>query len=175
MTKAMLSGIAVAVLLLASGLLASGLLASSVLASSPAAPPGNGSEVGPGLSGMDCPSAKAAPISLDQQLAVTGGHVIYTAGGCKATASCADGSTVSCSSSSSSGTCSFQDSSCSPRVQGWVECDGLRRWCPSDECETETQDCDSLDYPGCDYFWNSFLGCCDVNSLDGEICLDACG
>ena len=99
------------------------------------------------------------------------GSVVYTVGGCVAIASCWNGSTVSCSTSSSSGTCSFQDSTCNPQVRGWVQCNGVRTWCPWHSCPF---DCSSLNYPGCSYFWNGVLGCCDVKASPGQICLTAC-
>ena len=101
------------------------------------------------------------------------GSVVYTAGGCSATANCRNASTpsVSCSTSGSSGTCSFHDATCAPDTRGWVECNGVKTWCPMPNCPT---DCSSFNRPGCSYFWNGVLGCCDVKVSPGAFCLTAC-
>lgn len=59
------------------------------------------------------------------------GTIIPTAGGCSATASCEQGSDVSCSMTSTSGTCSFQDQDCSAGRQGFVKCGSTQRNCDS--------------------------------------------
>lgn len=59
------------------------------------------------------------------------GTIIPTAGGCSATAICEVGSNVSCSLSSSSGTCSFQDQDCSLGRAGWVKCGSTQKNCAS--------------------------------------------
>lgn len=153
---------------LAAGLL---ILASAALAASPTAP----DEIAPAsdpAQGAECLSPVPDPAAPEGEPLLTSdtGGVVYTAGGCSAWASCDDGSTVHCSSSSSSGTCSYQDSNC-PGTRGHVTCDGFTTWCP--RCEEEI-DCSQYNYPGCSYFWNGVLGCCDVKALDGKICLQAC-
>lgn len=142
------------------------VLASTVLAASPAEP-----EIVPATDQAACLSPAAVPDLIEGEplLAPDVGGVVYTAGGCSAWATCYNGSTVDCSSSSSSGTCSYQDANC-PASWGYVECDGVRWWCPI--CPPE--DCSRYNYPGCSYFWNGVRGCCDVKSLDGKICLEAC-
>ena len=142
------------------------VLASTVLAASHGEPQlATASGEGP----CPTPLINATAFEGEPLLTPESGGVVYTSGSCSAWATCDDGSTVDCSSSSSSGTCSFQDADCDNGIRGHVECDGSKTWCP--ECP---EDCSSLNYPGCSYFWNDVLGCCDVKSLDGSICLQAC-
>jgi len=107
-----------------------------------------------------------APLEELLSTASGAGFVVYTAGSCQAQATCWDGSMVSCSSSSSSGTCSYRDSACSPDpLRGYVRCDGVTTWCPSHTCG-----CSQYDTLGCDYFFNPETGCCDVQVYFGALC-----
>lgn len=138
-------------------------------------------ERGDVLSPFTAQTSCSAPVSTPVVLPAQGellqpapndavGRVVYTAGSCSAEAVCADGSTVTCSSGGSSGTCSFQDSNCSQCIQGYVECDGFRTWCPSNECDLK---CSQLNYPGCSYIWNPTLKCCELGLTKGDtICLE---
>jgi len=121
------------------------------------------------------PGLKTTPGDQEEPPLTDGkGAVVYTAGGCFAVASCADGSTVSCSTSSTSGTCTFRDSDCSTGLRGYVECNGTRTWCPADECPV-VDPCAHLNFgPECRYFWNEVLQCCDVKQLGPFVCPTAC-
>lgn len=140
------------------------ILVSPALAQTPEAVPGAPLEASP------------APESCEDELLTPAGQgsVVYTAGGCSAWASCWNGSTVSCSSGSSSGTCTFRDSACSPDpVRGFVRCDGVTTWCPLHTCPN-IPDCSALNTPGCSYSWNMVAQCCWYMSAIGATCLDHC-
>lgn len=162
LTKTALTGLAAGVLILASAALAASPTDADAIA--PATNPAQGAK---------CPSPVSDPAAPEGEPLLTPdtGGVVYTASGCTAWASCDDGSSVHCSSSSSSGTCSYQNSNC-PGTRGHVTCDGFTTWCPP--CPPDEEDCSRFNYPGCSYFWNDVLGCCDVKSLNGQICLQAC-
>lgn len=65
---------------------------------------------------------------------------------CSASASCHDGSTVSCEGNSS---CSTVDSQCPWGEQGHVTCDGVTTWCPACpfNCSQAEDECYSWCYP----------------------------
>lgn len=137
------------------------MLASTILAASPEQP-----EIVPTSKDSRCLSTVAV-IEGEPLLTPDAGGVVYTAASCAAWATCHDNSMVDCSSSGSSGTCSFQDVDCKNEIDGHVECGGVKRSCPP------CPDCSHLNYPGCTYFWNSDLECCDVEQpVGGPICFD---
>lgn len=55
---------------------------------------------------------------------------VHELGYCYQEANCWDGSTVSCSRSSSSGTCTHVDSNCAAGQRGFVDCGLGASWCP---------------------------------------------
>lgn len=75
------------------------------------------------------------------------------------TATCRNGSTVSCTGSS----CTGADANC-PSHKGFVRCDGVTTWCsaacPPSNCPNT---------PGCNYVFNKFTACC-VSSTCPMIC-----
>jgi hypothetical protein len=106
--------------------------------------------------------ALAGPV-LAGQTADTGAQCVSVGdfdpvpdGICRATASCWDGTIVTCSGASSASTCVSVDASC-PSQRGYVKCDSTYTWCPScpvDECSREGDFCfadyECLDGPECE-------------------------
>lgn len=87
---------------------------------------------------------------------------------CTASADCYNGSTVSCSGSSS---CFAYDANC-PSSRGYVQCDGARQYCPS--CPP-TDPCAYLNNSYCTYQRNKFSGCCiAVWVAPGASCPNVC-
>jgi hypothetical protein len=60
---------------------------------------------------------------------------------CSATVNCGDGTSVSCSSSASSSSCSSIDRNCPTR--GSVTCDGVKTKCPPCSCDELLQACET--------------------------------
>lgn len=108
---------------------------------------------------------------LPQTLLAEGSEeIVYLAGDCTASATCCDGSTVSCSAWGPRVTCSAADAAC-PQQAGYVRCGSTTKNCPS--CST-CDSCSDLDYPGCSYSWDPNAGCCVVTPDPGVTCLEAC-
>ncbi len=113
------------------------------------------------------------PVSFSELLPLIGGAepVPVAAGGVQnasCTATCADGSTVSCPRGTSS--CSKADSNCggTPSHRGYVTCGPFTIWCePLCPCEG------CPDTPGCNYQYHTATGCC-IDSEDPVSCPDIC-
>ncbi|MCG8455032.1 MAG: hypothetical protein MI919_02045 [Holophagales bacterium] len=89
--------------------------------------------------------------------------------GCTATATCRDGSTISCSSSGSSTACSSADHNC-PYSHGWVKCGPIRQCCPA---QCPISDCPYRQ--GCQYQLIIASGCCENTLHDPNThCPDLC-
>lgn len=84
-------------------------------------------------------SVFAEPVSWTEDIQ-QGGSVIWLQGSCSATADCV-GPDVSCS--TTSGSCSFQDQSCSLGRAGWVKCGSQQIFCdevcPCNFCTSNSQ------------------------------------
>lgn len=89
---------------------------------------------------------------------------------CTAQASCGS-TTVSCS---GSGTCTAVDQNCSadPQQPGYVTCDSVTTFCPTN-CPPPPpppEDCKQYNTPWCQYTWDAVRSCC----VAGPRCPDTC-
>jgi hypothetical protein len=68
---------------------------------------------------------------------------------CSASATCRDGSTVSCEGNNSTASCTGVDSQCPWGEQGHVTCDGVTTWCPACpfNCAVAEENCSRGCYP----------------------------
>jgi hypothetical protein len=90
---------------------------------------------------------------------------------CSATATCWNGTTVSCEGNNSTTACVGADSSC-PNQRGYVTCDGSTTWCP--ECQSEPEPCPS---GWCSHEWECSMSCypCPYTYTCNETyCTDFC-
>lgn len=98
--------------------------------------------------------------SLEDQL-------LYLAS-CTATVECLDESTISCSDSGSSASCSSEDPNC-PDTRGSVTCGGLTRECLASCSPPLPPPCPPV--PGCHYVFDFVEECCiDAASNCPDIC-----
>lgn len=76
-----------------------------------------------------CPALEPAETQID----------LAAAGQCQASADCEDGSTRSCTDTSSPYNCSAVDQNCDAGIQGWAQCNGQpKQYCPT------CQDCSHI-------------------------------
>lgn len=113
----------------------------------------------------DCPTPIAADTGLplpvfdtstsDDQVAVAAGDTETILAYCDASATCLDGSTISCNVTAPAVDCSSFDSECGSAfgIPGWVECNGQRTTCldrcnpkPPQTCSAEGLPCSSDSY-----------------------------
>jgi hypothetical protein len=87
----------------------------------------------------------------------TGSGTVQGKALCTASATCRDGSTVSCEGNNSSASCTAVDSQCPWGEQGHVTCDGVTTWCPA--CPFNCSQAEDSCYRGC--YPCSFTFTCD--------------
>jgi hypothetical protein len=85
---------------------------------------------------------------------------------CSASATCGSDPPVSCSYSGSGGSCSFANRNC-PNQQGYVTCQGVTTWCPT-ECPPSVwcQQCDAT---------GDCFACCRCDGGGAGHCAYICG
>lgn len=144
------------------------LVGTASAAEMPAAAP---SDTPDGAPAANVALADAPLYGMGQTALASAGRGDGPAANCSAVASCHDGSTRSCSGSS---TCTAVDSNC-PNTRGYVRCDGATQYCPSCPPAPPSGPCDSFNNSYCTYTFNKFSYCCVPTWVaQGAYCPNIC-